>query len=79
MSVYRIKPLAWKDYADGSICKLNIAMLHAIALGDGKAEWWAIVQNYVAQRMKAKSLDEAKQAAESWYRNKLLEALEEVT
>lgn len=91
MSVYQIKPLVCVEgelqcfREEAVFCDLNIwspayfAWLREDPIED--CEWqfsYCICEYYDQDSSNYNSLDEAKQAAESWYRNKLLEALEEV-
>ena len=75
---YRIKPLVWRDGKSSSIYEDSIAFLHVVTVGVESYEWWASTCRFSAHARPANSLESAKAAAESWYRSKLLEALEEV-
>ena len=72
---YKIKPLNWKPYDNGSIFKNDIVLLHVVRVEENEWLWFAAVQHYQATRMRASSEGSAKLAAEEWYRSKLLQAL----
>lgn len=76
--VYRIKPLVWHDGKFSSLFEDSLAMLHVVAVGTDQFEWWASTHKCSAHARPAKTVDEAKAAAEAWYGSKLLEALEVV-
>lgn len=71
MSVYRIKPLVW----DFDRVQTPIGTLCLQVTPRGSYYWYCNQHYYVS--MKFKTIEKAKQDAESWFRNKLLEALEE--
>jgi hypothetical protein len=70
--LYRIRPLVWDDREDLSQAhdKLAGAGINVVATEDGR--WNAMYREIFATR------DEAKAAAEKWYRERLLTALEKV-
>jgi hypothetical protein len=77
---YRIKPLVWELVTASSCWESYEAR---IAFGNVRAEGYPNTREYAFVDNRGKrtcfdSLTAAKAAAEAWYRNKLLEALEEV-